>query len=210
MGKDVYLGAAAHWLRTLPAARPDLLVRDVTAAVADRDELVTAFARGPELVVYFGHGRPRGWAGYGCVRRHHLEALPAARSAGVVVALACDTLTPGRDGSSFGEWLVASGRAAAYVGAAKPIVIADGLVLQERLAARVATGRDHDVGALLDAVRVEADAPTARALACLRVQGDPQAPLPLPPVTGSRGRGDAATGSSPAGATQPGAALPIG
>jgi hypothetical protein len=179
MGKDVYLDAAAYWLDVLRRDRPDLDVRDVRASVADRDELIAELAAGPELAVYIGHGRPRGWSGYQGVRWHHVAAEQEVRPAGVVVALACDTLTPGRDGVAFGERWVASGRAAAYVGATSPLRIDDGLALQERLARRVAAGCDRDVGALLTAVADGADEPAARALACLRVEGDGRAPLPL-------------------------------
>jgi peptidase C25-like protein len=182
MGKDVYLDAAAEWLVLLRERRPDLLTRDLRASVADRRELIAELARGPKLVVYLGHGRPRGWSGYQGVRWRHVEACAQARRVGVMLALACDTLGQPREGPSFGMRWVTGGRAAAYIGAAGPIDVEDGLALSSRLASRLASASDARAGELLAGLASElAEGPhpgAARALAQLRLAGDSLARLP--------------------------------
>lgn len=180
MGKDVYLDAAGRWITLLRQRRPDLRVRDLRASKVGRAELVAALLRGPQLVVYLGHGRARGWSGYQGVRWHHLDTSAPIQPVGVVIALACDTLAPGRDGIGFGERWVRSGRASAYVGAAGSIDIADGLALSARLVERLASGRDSDIGALLAAIADNGQ--SSRALARLRLVGDPRARLASAPL----------------------------
>ena len=181
MGKDVYLDLAGRWITQLRDAGRE--VADLRASVADREALLDALAAGPALLLYAGHGRARGWAGYQTVRWKHVEARPVRRPAGAVVALACDTLTRTRAAVPFGVRLVQEGRAAAYLGAAAPLRIPDGMALGDRLIEELATGRHLDLGALLRATSagIERDGDRAgrRALRALRLVGDPQVRLPV-------------------------------
>lgn len=83
MGKDVYLERAGRWIGRLRAAGCD--VADLRASVVDRAGLLDALDGGPGLVLYVGHGRSRGWAGYQTVRWAHLAARPATRPIAVVM-----------------------------------------------------------------------------------------------------------------------------
>lgn len=184
MGKDVYLDIAERWIEVLRAAGRRVL--DLRASVVGRAGLLDALDTGPALVLYAGHGRARGWAGYQTVRWEHLAGRPPGRPAGLVVALACDTLAASEAGTMpFGERLVREGRAAAYIGAVAPMRICDGTALGDRLVAEVATGGSPDAATLLDAlsdaIQREEDAAAARALATLRLVGDPVTPLPIRP-----------------------------
>lgn len=180
MGKDVYLDLAGRWIAELRGAGRE--VADLRASVADRHMLLDALAAGPALVLYAGHGRARGWAGYQTVRWDHVVARPMRRPAGAVVALACDTLTRTRGVVPFGVRLVQEGRAAAYLGAAAPLRIGDGVALGDRLVDELASARHSELGALLRAVAagIERDGDHAgmRALRALRLVGDPQVCLP--------------------------------
>jgi hypothetical protein len=63
---------------------------------------------GPALAFYFGHGRPRGWAGYHGVRGEHfgggwLEPM------GALLALRCENASRWRTAMSFAETLALRG-----------------------------------------------------------------------------------------------------
>jgi hypothetical protein len=78
MAKNVFLDATAHWADTLASGGRSVV--DLRADRARRDDLVDGLAAGPRVVLYAGHGRARGWAGYQALRLHHLA--PADDGAG--------------------------------------------------------------------------------------------------------------------------------
>jgi hypothetical protein len=180
MGKDVYLDLASGWIAALRAA--GCAVTDVRASIASRETLLDVLCAGPAVALYAGHGRTRGWAGYQTVRWEHVAERAQERPAGVVVALACDTLTRTRSAVPFGVRLVQEGRAAAYLGAAAPLRIPDGAALGTRLVEALASRAHADLASLLTAVARgaarEGDRPAARALRALRLVGDPRVALP--------------------------------
>ena len=187
MGKDVYLDLAGRWIEQLREA--GWRVGDMRASLVDRAGLLDAMDNGPALLLYAGHGRSRGWAGYQTVRWEHLAARPPGRPAGIVIALACDTLAAGPEPLSFGERLVREGRARAYVGAVAPLQILDGIALGNRVIHELVRAGAPDIGSLMqdlaDAVEREGDEAAARALAVMRVVGESATPLrpharPLP------------------------------
>lgn len=79
-----------------------------TADRIARSDMVSGLRLGPAVAVYFGHGRPRGWAGYHGVRREHFDG-PWSEPVGALVALCCENASRLRTGLSFAEQLVLAG-----------------------------------------------------------------------------------------------------
>lgn len=183
MGKDVYLDIAGGWLRTLESA--GVPAADLRADRADRRRLCAALAAGPAVVLYAGHGRARGWAGYQGLRVHHLDA-PADAPAGAVIAMACGTLSRTRAAVPFGSRLVAAGRVLAYVGAVGAITVEGGRRLGELLVAALASGRHPTLADATTAAARSADGTAAAVLGRLRLVGDPLQPLPALPTDSAR------------------------
>jgi len=134
-----------------------------------RDDITRGLAHGLALAIYVGHGRPNGWVGYGGVRRHHLADV--IEPTGLIVSLACQTLSRRRTGLSFGEALVAQGTAAATVGAVSVTNHIANARWSLRLADAVLNGAST-AGGLVAAA--EPDVGVGR---CYRLIGDPLAPL---------------------------------
>ncbi|HKJ55531.1 MAG TPA: hypothetical protein VJ978_06045 [Nitriliruptoraceae bacterium] len=147
MAKNVFLEPTEHWAATLRAGGHDVV--DLRADRARRDDLVAGLRAGPRVVLYAGHGRPRGWAGYQALRFHHLasdrgahrdpvtdvaavigDAAPV-RAAGLVIAFACDTLGRAHNQWPFGVRLVESGMVRAYLGPASAVLTADARALAD-------------------------------------------------------------------------------
>lgn len=91
MAKNVFLDASEHWAATL--ASGGRRVVDLRADRARRDDLVVGLGAGPGVVLYAGHGRARGWAGYQALRLHHLTATDDRE--GTVAAPAGSTFADG-------------------------------------------------------------------------------------------------------------------
>lgn len=79
-----------------------------TADRISRTDMLGGWSQGPALAVYFGHGRPRGWAGYHGVRTDHFER-PWPEPTGALLALCCENASRWRTGLSFAEGLVLKG-----------------------------------------------------------------------------------------------------
>ena len=75
MSKNVFLGPTERWASRLADAHATV---DLRADRARRDDLVHALHAGPGVVLYAGHGSPRGWAGYQALRIAHLERADEA------------------------------------------------------------------------------------------------------------------------------------
>lgn len=73
----------------------------------------------PGLALYFGHGRPRGWAGYHGVRLDHLFE-PWPEPVGALLALCCENASRLRTGTSFAEALALRGVFAGALAAVRP------------------------------------------------------------------------------------------
>lgn len=87
-----------------------------TADRISRADMLDGWSQGPALAVYFGHGRPRGWAGYHGVRLEHFaRAWP--EPTGALLALCCENASRWRTGCSFAERLVLQGVAGAMFAA---------------------------------------------------------------------------------------------
>ncbi|HEY0947288.1 MAG TPA: hypothetical protein VGD81_18535 [Opitutaceae bacterium] len=95
---------AFHW------TADRILRMDMLAGLAD-----TA----PGLALYYGHGRPRGWAGYHGVRLEHFED-PWPEPIGALLALCCENASRLRTGMSFAEALALRGVFAGGLAAVRP------------------------------------------------------------------------------------------
>ncbi len=88
-----------------------------------RDDLVQKLAQGPRVVVYVGHGRPRGLTGYEGLRWYHFTQVQQRQPCGTFICFACDTLKRTYGVFPFGCRLVLSGAVGAYLGAVEPLLV---------------------------------------------------------------------------------------
>lgn len=80
-----------------------------TAERISRMDMLAGLAdAGPGLALYFGHGRPSGWAGYHGVRLEHFSE-PWPEPVGTLLALCCENASRRRTGISFAEALALRG-----------------------------------------------------------------------------------------------------
>lgn len=179
MGKDLYLDLAGRWHGELVDAGID--AADLRADRTRREVLCDAIGTGPEVVLYVGHGRARGWAGYQAMRWHHIEAVTPSARCGLVLAMACSTLSRTRGVVPFGSRFVSSGRAGAYLGAVGAITNDDGRRLVDLIVTALASGRHPDIASLLTDVATDLDPDLTPVLSAFRLIGDPLQPLPQVP-----------------------------
>lgn len=137
-----------------------------------RRDLLTALRIGLGMVMYCGHGRPYGWAGYhGLHSRHLCHAV--GRPTGAVLSLTCHTANRYRVGLSFAEQIPLAGIAAATFGAVRPTQTVDnwfwGISLSEVLANRP--------GCSLGELVLSSCPPRTSQWDAYRIIGDPLAPL---------------------------------
>ena len=96
----------SRWFERHPSIWPAV---HWTADRISRENMLRGLADcGPALAMYFGHGRPRGWAGYHGVRREHF-ASPWAEPMGALLALCCENASRWRTAISFTETLALRG-----------------------------------------------------------------------------------------------------
>jgi hypothetical protein len=182
MGKRVFVEVAEGWLDGLSST--GWSVEDWGARRISRTELCSRLAHGPRIVMYAGHGRARGWAGYQALRWHHIEEVPVSRPCDLIIALACDTLTRTRGVVAFGSRWVASGRAGAYIGWCGPLRITPGMTIADRMCRVVARGGAVTPADILrDVARETTDPLERRELGWLRLIGDPLIPVRAPQAT---------------------------
>jgi hypothetical protein len=79
-----------------------------TADRISRLDMLSGLACGPAAAMYFGHGRPAGWAGYHGVRGEHF-AEPWPEPIGALVALCCENASRSGVRLSFAETLALRG-----------------------------------------------------------------------------------------------------
>ncbi|MEE9321329.1 MAG: C25 family cysteine peptidase [Granulosicoccus sp.] len=176
MAKDVFLKPTDQWAKILSTS--DRRVLDLRADRARRTDLLQALSAGPRVVLYAGHGRNRGWAGYQALRLAHFtvpERSTPARSIGLVVAFACDTLTRTRSRVPFGSELVRRGIVHAYLGAADTIYTADAEALSVVILRVLANDKPTTVLELMRMVDNQMDTEPAAQAAWrkFRLIGDP-------------------------------------
>ncbi len=87
-----------------------------TADRISRTDMLAGLRHGPAVAVYFGHGRPRGWAGYHGVRTADF-GRPWPEPVGALLALCCENASRHRTGLSFAERLVLTGVCGAMLAA---------------------------------------------------------------------------------------------
>lgn len=142
-----------------------------TADRLTRADLLRGLQLGPGLAIYFGHGRPNGWAAYHGLREHHLAGWQG-EPLGALLSVTCYTASRWRVGVSFSEGVVLRGIAAAALGAVAPVKHVDNMRWMVGLGQALRGGADTLGAALLEAVP---DEPRARS--AYRILGDPLAPL---------------------------------
>lgn len=79
-----------------------------TAERITRMDMIAGLGCGPGVALYFGHGRPRGWAGYHGVRNEHFPD-PWPEPIGALVSLCCGIASRWRTSLSFAETLALRG-----------------------------------------------------------------------------------------------------
>jgi hypothetical protein len=142
-----------------------------TADRITRDDLVQALGVGPGMGVYFGHGRPRGWAGYHGLRAHHLLETPG-EPLGALLSMTCRTSSRWNTGLSFSESVVVGGASASAVGAVDPVRHLLNMRWMLGLVAALEAG-ETDLGSALRRAAPSSDLYGS----CYRIIGDPLAPL---------------------------------
>ncbi len=174
MAKNVFLDATEHWAPRLAAGHPAV---DLRADRARRTDLVDALRAGPGVVLYAGHGSPRGWAGYQGLRIGHLEGEDegTGRAAGFVMAFACQTLARPRGRWPFGSQLVERGLVRSYLAPATSVFTADAEELADLVVDLLAQRSAETVAQLMVEIeRAVVGRPAARrAWATFRLVGDP-------------------------------------
>ena len=157
-------------LRSPTGAAP-LTVFWWTADRLIRRDLLTALRVGLGVALYFGHGRPYGWAGYHGLHTRHLGHA-RGRPTGAVLSLTCHTASRRRVGTSFAESLVLEGLAAGALGAVSATQTIDNWWWGASLCEVLAQQPAH-LGDLL----LQACPPRPAAVAAYRILGDPLAAL---------------------------------
>lgn len=135
-----------------------------------RADLVDGLRLGLGAAIYFGHGRPSGWAGYHGLRAHHLVEA-AGEPLGALLSVTCLTARRHRVSLSFSEQIVAGGATAAAVGAVDVVAHLDNMRWMLGLAEALRHGETR-VGAALVAA-----APRPVSQTPYRIVGDPLALL---------------------------------
>lgn len=152
------------------AAAPFAILRWTSERIT-RHDLVGGLRLGLGAGVYFGHGRPAGWAGYHGLRaRHVVEA--SGEPLGALLSVTCLTANRYRVGLSFSEAIVAGGAAAAAVGAVAQVAHIDNMRWMLGLAEALRAGERGLGRALLAAAP-----PDPRLHAPYHILGDPLALL---------------------------------
>ena len=154
--------------KELPAPIPILRW---TADRITRDALLDGLEAGVGMAIYFGHGRPNGWAAYHGLRDHHFNTWNG-QALGALLSVTCYTASRWRMGLSFSEQMVLRGVAASAFGAVAPIQHLDNMRWMIGLVGALQQGAATLGEALCLAAPAE---PSAHKL--YRILGDPLAPL---------------------------------
>ena len=153
------------------AGDPPFQVLRWTADRITRGDVARGLGGGLGCALYFGHGRPEGWAGYHGLRAQHLLEGPR-EPLGALVSVTCLTANRHRVGLSFCEAVVTGGAAAASVGAVGKVDHVDSMRWMVGLAQALLMGECRLGPALRRAVP-----PGEGPGGPYRIIGDPLAPL---------------------------------
>jgi len=151
-----------------------------TAERLTREDVVRGLRFGVGAAVYFGHGRPTGWAGYHGMRAHHVVGVPG-EPVGALFSVTCLTASRWNTGLSFTEALVLGGGAAGAVGAVATVEHLENMRWMLGLARALRDGET-----LLGRVLLRAAPATRRVEEPYRLIGDPLAQLVGAPAAGRR------------------------
>lgn len=151
MWKDIYLTWGRYCAHVMKkgASNGKISVQQWFADMVSREDLCRRLAEGPQVVVYIGHGRARGWSGYRGVRWKHIEAAELRKPCAVLISFACDTLKRKRGIFPFGCQWVSEGRACSYVGSVNNVSYEDNAAYGYQLTLTVAKGHCQTIGQLL-------------------------------------------------------------
>ena len=143
-----------------------------------RDTLCEALWQGPQLALYVGHGRSRGWSGYRGFRWKHIAENKQIRPIGSLITLTCDNLKPGREGKvPFGVRWVLTGRAGAFLGAIDSIEVKPLETIAQFFLDHFASGEITNVGQLISSVNQNVndcgDHTVHENWSCFRLIGNP-------------------------------------
>ncbi|RME67399.1 MAG: hypothetical protein D6781_13305 [Verrucomicrobia bacterium] len=150
-----------------------LPVRLWTADRISREGMLEALRLGIGTAMYFGHGRPRGWAGYHGVRAYHFDT-PWPEPLGALLAICCESASRRNTGLSFIEALALRGVFAGAMAAVSKTRHEDNRLWGRTLCEILSADAPSTLGELVGSPRIPA---------CLtkrtpyRLIGDPLAPL---------------------------------
>lgn len=151
MWKNVYLMWGERFAKWMHAGFNDKETEVQTwfADTVSRQDVCKLLAAGPQLALYCGHGRARGWSGYRGVRWEHIAAAELRKPCGVLISLACDTLKQTRGVFPFGCQWVSEGRACSYVGSVDRVGYEANAAFAHELGRIFAMGHCQNIGHLL-------------------------------------------------------------
>jgi len=151
MGKDFYIALGESLLCSMFAGgrRLGMSVEDWMAVRISRSELCRNLARGPNLAVYCGHARARGWSGYQAVRWEHVIEVEPQQPCRVLITLGCQTLSSSRGVTPFGCKWINSGRATAYLAPVSSLKVAAGEQIAHVLGEQLAMMNCRTIGQLI-------------------------------------------------------------
>jgi hypothetical protein len=142
-----------------------------TSELVYPEDMLAGINCGMGAVIYLGHGRPVGWAGYYGVRMQHMKDF-ADRPAGAILSLCCNTANRHNVGFSFSENLVMEGLTASSFGAVRATQHTDNTRWAVNICHSLARGINTVGDLIVDAVPL-----TKSAINSYRLIGDPLAPL---------------------------------
>jgi hypothetical protein len=177
-----YLHLATRMERRLNGRAGPVRALRWTAERITRDDLVRGLRYGIGAAVYFGHGRPTGWAAYHGLRAHHLTEHPG-EPLGALLSVTCLTASRWNTGLAFSEAVALGGAAAGSVGAVAPVEHLENMRWMLGLAAALLAGET-----LLGPALLRAAPGPPRAAEPYRILGDPLAQLVGAPAAERRAR----------------------
>jgi hypothetical protein len=166
-----YLHLAARMELRLSGRTGGLRPLRWTAERVTRDDVVRGLRYGVGAAIYFGHGRPTGWAGYHGMRAHHLTEA-AGEPVGAVLSVTCLNASRWNTGLAFSEALVLGGAASGAVGAVATVEHLENMRWMLGLARALVNGET-----LLGPALLRAAPGQSRSAGAYRILGDPLAQL---------------------------------
>ena len=176
--EDRFVRVGLRTSRWVARHGPDLPVFHWTADRISRTDMVGGLSHGPGVALYFGHGRPRGWAGYHGVRMEHF-ATPWPEPIGALLALCCENAGRHRTGMSFAERLALAGVCGALLAATTKTRHEHNRLWGPALCEALTRGQGETLASLVAAAEVPAG---LRDGGPYRFIGDPAMPLVGAPV----------------------------